>query len=56
MYGSEHHCEVSSRDLDGIRYDLERAIEDLRHTVSRLEDRIDSLRTDLNDLASRDSQ
>ncbi len=50
MYGDDHKCEVSSRDLDSLRYDLERQIEDQRHQISRLEERLDSLRSEIQSL------
>lgn len=52
MYGDEHKCEVSQNDLKNLEYSLERQIEFLRHEISKLEDKVKSLREDLTTHAS----
>ena len=54
MYGDEHKCEVSSRDLDSLRWDMERKVEDVLSDLRRLERQLDSMRNELHNHTHED--
>lgn len=50
MYSTDHHCQVSRQDLEYLRFDLERTIQDLRSLVDRLDGRLDAIREDISSM------